>query len=270
MADVSDVENALVAAASAALTGPTGASILAHAVNVDRGWPNSDALDAALAQGVVTITVAPMDGMVRNTTRYEPVPQVIAEPPCTLAATVAGSTATFSGTCAVGQVAGVSYGGQVWAYAVQGTDTPASVTAVLATLAGGTASGAVIRLPTNQPVLARAMMPATTSTENERLDQGFSVIVWCPDYASRDMAGSAISAALAAVRFLPLADGTTAWVRRHGDRTFDTSQNANLYRRDLTFLCEYGITQQQLAPRVLFPELTLAANAGPVVKTLVS
>ena len=37
------------------------------------------------------------------------------------------------------------------------------------------------------------------------------------------------------MRFMPLADGTDAWVRYAGTTVFDQSQDALLYRRDLLY-----------------------------------
>ena len=71
MADQSDVEAVLVALASAALypQGIDADSVCGQPCRVYRGWPNPLALDADLAAGRVNVTVFPVDGATRNTTR---------------------------------------------------------------------------------------------------------------------------------------------------------------------------------------------------------
>ena len=70
----SDAENALVQLAAAALypNGVDAASVIPATIRLYRGWPNATALDADLAAGRVNVTVFPVPGATRNTTRYSP------------------------------------------------------------------------------------------------------------------------------------------------------------------------------------------------------
>ena len=73
MADISDVENALVAAISAALypNGAGGASAAGLPCRIYRGWPNGRALDDDLAGGVASVTIFGFSySKVRKATRH--------------------------------------------------------------------------------------------------------------------------------------------------------------------------------------------------------
>ena len=66
---------------------------------------------------------------------------------------------------------------------------------------------------------------------------------------------------LAPLTFISLPDGTAARLIFGGSTVFDQSQNATLYRRDLTYSVEYATTITALQPSMLFGSLDLnAAN----------
>src|SRR5271163_2185309 len=146
MADESDCMNALATLVGTILyplgvSGPTALSPINGALtDIQRGWPIPAILDGAMVAGQVLVTVFKEAGMNRlSGGNLDPDIQ-IPPPPLTLAASVAGNVATFSGTCAAGQLAGVEinptnaarYGTFAWTHAVAATDTPLSVAGALA------------------------------------------------------------------------------------------------------------------------------------------
>jgi hypothetical protein len=235
-------------------SGSPGDSVTGRPIPVYPGWPTEEALDEALKLGETHISIYPMPSMFRRTTRWQPVPHVVVALDCTLTASVSGATATFAGTCAAGQLAGVLANGIGYAHAVLATDTPATVAAALgAIVPGATAVGAVLTVATNRPIEARAVASATTATETRRQERGFQISVWADNPDDRDTVADAVDGALAAIDFLPLADGTAGRLLKHGDSSSDASENAGLFRRDLINTVEWSTVSITISPRVLFP-----------------
>ena len=269
MADQADVETALAAiVANALYPGGVGApSVTGNVCRIYRGFPNTPALDADLAAGVVNITVMAGEGAVKNVTRYPrrwvsvtPVAQV-------LSVAVAAQAAVFSGTCAVGQLAGLKVNGVVYPYAVQANDSPATVASNIAALlraAGWVVdyAGATVGVPGAETFTARVVSGAGSLKEIKRQQQDFRITLWCPDPASRDAVAPVIDEALAGLRFIPLADGSYARLIFAGSVAEDNAADASLYRRDLTYGAEYPTTLAQMTPAMLFGVTTVTANAA--------
>jgi hypothetical protein len=83
------------------------------------------------------------------------------------------------------------------------------------------------------------------------------VTCWCPTPATRDATAAAIDQSLSGQRFLPLADGTNGRLIYASTTVFDQSQNARLYRRDLTYSVEYATIVSSSLPAMLFGDLVL-------------
>ena len=244
MADQSDVENALVASIAATLypNGPSAASVIGQGevtVRVYRGWPVSVALHTDLADGIVNVSVFP-NGDPRDTTRYPTNWSVTTATVPTLTVSVAGSAATFGGSTAAGQMAGVAVDGATFVYLVQAGDTTALVAAALAAqlIASGRLvqiAGATLTVPAASRFFARVEQAQNAYRETRRQRQTFRVSCWCPDPLLRDQVASTIDAAMANLSFLPLADGTSARVTLAGLRTAATRSAGRYhqYRRDL-------------------------------------
>ena len=259
----SDAENALVQLAASALypNGASAAAAIPATIRLYRGWPNAAALDADLAAGRVNVTVFPVPGATRNTTRYAPdwLPGPVTP---TLTASVTGQTATFAGTADPGQLAGLLVDGTPYVHRTTAGDTPALVAATLAAALYPTrivtVSGASITIPSASTLVARTAADATSAQELRRQQQEFRITAWCPTPDLRDAACEAIDVACAATPFLILADGSPARLRFASTTTFDTRQDAALYRRDLLYTVEYPTTQTVTEPSMLFG----AANVG--------
>ncbi len=271
MADQADVETALAAIVANSLY-PTGIgvpSVTGHVCRIYRGFPNAASLDADLASEVINISVAATDGMVKNVTRYPR--RWIAVAPVTpgLSVIVAQQSATFSGACAAGQLAGIQVNGSVYPYAVQVNDSPATVASNLAALlrvAGWVVdyAGTTLGVPGADEFTARVVSGAGSLQEIKRQIQEFKISLWCPDPAARDAVTPVIDQMLAGLRFIPLADGSYAHLVFAGSTAQDNAADANLYRRDLTYSVEYPTTLAQMTPAMLFGSMSVAADAALV------
>lgn len=264
MADQSDVEAALVSLVAAAVY-PDGTAAPSVVVGpggnvvcrVYRGMPNGPTLEADIAQGVMHATVFPADTAVKNTTRFPRVWQAVAPVPDTLTVSVDNLTASFSGVCAAGQLAGIAADGAIFPYAVQARDTPPTVASNLAALMraagwlvdyGGTAlTGPAARLFT-----ARVVAGGMSLQEIKRQVQAFRISLWCGDPLTRDAAASVIEPALATPNFVGLADGSSGHIVYAGGTTTDAGADAALYRRDIIYTVEYPTTLAEMTPAMMF------------------
>ncbi len=270
MADQSDVETALVAAAMAALypQGLSGPSACGAPVRIYRGWPESSALDADLAAGYVNITVFPEDTGEHNTTRYLPKWSNPAPVTPTLTVTTTQDSVTFAGSAGAGQIAGILADTNTYVYPCQTGDAPANVAANLASQIMANRlvqlSNATITLPGVQRLIARTVASQGVFNQIRRQEQSFRLIGWCADPALRDAAMIALDSALAATYFLPLADGSVGRLRFRQSLTLDRQENASLYRRDLLYSVEYPTLQTATLAGMLFGTATIgtAGNAS--------
>jgi len=267
MADQSDVENSLVSKVLTALYphGTSEPSIPGPDCRIYRGWPNPTALDSDLASGKVNVTVFPGSGTGRTTTRYSD--RWIGEPrKPTLTAMVSGSSVTFGGNAAAGQIAGVLFNGKSCAYRTQDDDTPELVAANLAAVARCDTivnlSYSTLTIPGARGLLARVVSDAQVQCEVRRQEQNFRVTCWCPSPEIRDTTATAIDRLLGQCRFIDLSDGTSGRVMYVGTTVFDQSQNASLYRRDLDYSIEYPTILGSTLPAMLFGTIGLNATTA--------
>jgi hypothetical protein len=268
MADQSDVESALAAIlANALYPNGTGApSVIGNVCRVYRGYPNAPSLDADLAAGVLHVSVA-ATGTIKNVTRYPRIWQSVAPVPASLTVAVQTQSATFAGRCAVGQLAGVAVNGALFPYAVQGSDTPATVASNLAALLRAADifvdyAGSTIGVPGAEMFTARVVHGAGALQEIKRQAQDFKISLWCPDPMSRDAAAPVIDDALAVLGFLALADGSSARLIFAGSTAQDDGADATLYRRNIVYSAEYPTTISQITPAMLFGTGAFDANAA--------
>jgi hypothetical protein len=273
MADLADVEVALVSVIANAIypNGTAVPSVIGNTCRVYRGLPTAPALDADLAAGVLHACVL-ADGPVRNVTRYPRIWQTVAPAPATLLVLAGPESASFSGTCALGQLAGIAVGGAQFAYAVQANDTPATVASNLTSMLRAAGwlvayAGSTITIPGAAFFTARVVNGAGTLQEIKRQVQEFRIDLWCPDPASRDAAAPVIDRALAAQNFLALSDGSSARVIFLETDVSDEVADARLYKRSLRYSAEYPTTLSEMTPAMLFGTGSFDANAA-FVETL--
>ncbi len=243
-------------------SGIGNSSLVGAACRIFRGWPVSASLIADLEQDVVNVSVFPMSGG-RTTTRWAD-EYANVQSPAALQVIVAGNSATFTGSADPGQLAGLLLSGRRYTYRTQPGDTTSTVVAALAELIGSdqlvTVQGATLTLPDLDKIVARTGADASVSQELRRQEQRVRVSVWAASPAQRDVAASAIDLSLAAVDFLPLADGSTARLRFNSGVTLDDQETAGLYRRDLVYTAEYGTILIVELPEMLFGGLSMGQS----------
>ncbi|HEX4261019.1 MAG TPA: hypothetical protein VHY76_07945 [Acetobacteraceae bacterium] len=260
MADVSDVETALAGVISAVLypNGTAAASAIGATCRVYRGWPVGSALAADLAAGVVNVTVFPVSGATRNTTRWQQTWLTSPVAP-TLTVTVLGETATFGGSADPGQLAGLLADNVPAAYRTGAGDTPALVAAALAAQIRAVrvvqVSGASVTIPGAASLIARSVADAPGLLAVRQQQQMIRITAWCPTPALRDQACVAIDAALAAARFIQLPDGSTGHHRMVSTASNDRGEDAATYRRDLVYAVDYPTTLAAQLPVMLFGDI---------------
>lgn len=264
MADISDVESALVTLAAAALypNGTSQPSAVTAPCRVFRGWPDSATLTADLQAGKVNVSVYPSD-VFQNITRYNQSYQVASLPATTVTATVSGQTVTIGGTIFSPQNVAVLVNGKSVVYPVQANDTLNAIATGLATLlstAGipATSTGAVVTVPSalGGQFVARVGMIATLIRETERQKRNIVVTVWAPTPALRDSVAKVLVPMFAALNRLSMPDGSAAIRRIAYDHSKDLPKEF-LYRRDVAYAIEFGTTDTMSAAQVLVERLQI-------------
>jgi hypothetical protein len=265
LADLSDVEAALVGAAIAALypLGLDQPSAVGSPIRIFRGWPAALPLETDLLAGVANVGIFSMPGTGRNTTRWNVQPSVTPGLATLMVDVVAGS-ATFFGVGGLGQVAGLLVDEQAFVYRGCVGDTPALVAAMLAQAVRAVRpcwlSGCTVTIPGSYRLVGRVVADGLTLTELARQEQGFRVSVWCPNPGLRDQICSALGSAFSAISFLDLADGSSGRLRYRSTDSSDDLQDAHQYRRDILYNVEYGTISREASPSMLFGDLTWAGE----------
>lgn len=274
MADQSDVEATLANLVTSILypQGTNVASVLGSVCRIFRGWPNPAALDADLAASRITVTISPDPGKFRPTTRYIDPPQALASVSPTLTMTVSGQSVTLSGSPDPGQLAGVLIDNVAYVHRTVKGDTIALVTAILGSYVNrrriALVSGNTLMVPGAGSLIARVTADQSVLNETRRQAQGMRIACWCPNPASRDTVAGLLDAALSQMNFIVLPDTSSARLQFSGTTTFDQSQNANLFRRDLLFIVEYATTITQTLPSLFAGDARITPNGGPTTQSL--
>lgn len=279
MADLADVVASLSSLCDAAIypTGDAGASITGKPARILRGWPVNASLNADLAASpaVTNVSIFPMQGMTQNVSQFRPSWLLNAPATPTLTATIAGGTATISGTSSTSQVVGLVSGGIGYAYRPTLSDTPATIAAAFASkIIGATSTGPVVTLVSPQVFSIAEIYADTTATaEVGRQKDGIQVSVWAPDDATRGAVSNAIKSSLDGQtdtlgRFtyaIAMPDGSQAHIKYARSYVFDTGQVAGCYRRDLIYTVEYPTIITKTFPPMLFGQVNVLAAGGTVV-----
>lgn len=268
MADISDVGAALVSMAAQAAypNGTSQASVINAPVRVYQGWPNPQQLDADLLVSACHVSVYPR-AEEKNTTRYPKDWVQVSVNTATLTASISGQTVVIGGAMpspfTVHNIV-VLVSGQSYVYAVQATDTLATIASALAALIvvgvpATSAVGSVITLPlTANITAARVGVTGTSIREVRRQERVFQITVWASTPAQRDTLGAAVDMALAVTEFLTLADGFGARLIYRNSSLSDESQKAKIYRRDFQYSVEYATTQTATDTQITQEQLGIA------------
>ena len=273
MCDLSDVEIALVGLVVDAVypQGIAVSSVVGVPVAAYRGWPSATSLDLDLTgpatkpagwTPTANVTVFPINGMTRDTTRFER--RWVADGPSatTLTAVASGgTTVTISGASGVAQLVGIRSSGVAHVYPASATDTPETTAAALAAMVpGASVAGAIITLPFDRKLAARVGGYSTIRRELRRQVQGLRITVWAPDRASRDAIAKAIDAAIAGHTFLQLPDGPGR-LRYVAADVDDVPIKAAIWKRDFRITVEYPTTESKVAPAMMWGVVQQSTDA---------
>lgn len=277
MADLSDVENALVAVVAQVFypNGTGQPSALGAPVRIYRGWPSKPELETDLRSGAVNVSVYALNRE-RSVTRFQNNWRLLsgpAEPTLTL--TVSGNTVTVGGTVAVPQNAAVIVNGASgYSYALQETDTPTTIATALVSLinadnADAFSSGPVITVPGAVSLVGRAGTFGNSLRELKRQRRDIQIALWASTPSLRDQVAILLDPALAAMEFIALADGTAGRMVYVGSPHDDTVQKEILYRRNLIYSVEYGTTQSRNDAAIIVPVVNEFGGFSTISTTLV-
>ncbi len=263
----------------------TAADLIDDPTQVFVGWPTAAELhEVAHQPGAGSqVTVWPMDGG-SSEARYHDTTQSVTPP-------VAGTTAaindtdqiiTFGGTPAAGDVVHAFFGHPLVDafYKVNAGDTDPVVATGLAAainalaLAGISASATADQTTIVGAYFARVNVAGTGSLTREinRTKGLVQVSVWAPNSPSRSAIFEAIIAAIGGTNqpFLAMPDGTGLRIAYSHPKWWDKAQQAySIYRCDLVFEVEYGITQTIPGTQVGATSLSVQVNSNSPV-TVVS
>jgi hypothetical protein len=256
MADLTDVENALVIVAQVALY-PNGnpqpgqikaPSVTGDSVRIFPGWPKSKALEDDLKAGNVNISVFAPPGSEHNTSRFPKDWQESIAPVTTVTATAQGNQVTIGGVIGGMQYVTVLIGSRkVYSYEITSNDDMDSVASNIAALINAdfpaSAAGPVITIDTSASVIARVGTTGTSWRELRRQERLFKVSIWAPTVDARVRVSKIVDVAFAKVEFLTMPDNSAARLIYAGTAETDEAQRIQLYRRDLSFTVEYATSE---------------------------
>jgi hypothetical protein len=184
-------------------------------------WPKPETIDAKVPLGatpsigdiVVAVWELP-DAVV--TTRFAVLDEAGTLPAPTLGWTIAGHTATVTGTVSTPQNIGLVVDGAAYLYAALPADTLSTIATAVAALVNAaepaSAAGAVITMPNAKAISGRVGTSAGTMREVARQKQTFQVQYWAPTEALRKAVAGLIKPAIDDQRRLTLADGSVAMI----------------------------------------------------------
>ncbi len=112
-------------------------------------------------------------------------------------------------------------------------------------------------------IVARVGAVGSAVQELKRQKRSFQITFWCPTLALRDAIVAPCDAALAALTWLSLPDGTAARLRSQKTFVTDRAEKQALFRRDLIYSVEYGTTQLQTAAQVVAQMFNISGGVDP-------
>ena len=268
MADLSDVEQSMLQQIVAAVypVGVDQPSIVNETVKIYRGWPSVLGLNNDLSASVQSVTVFSDPKRTRETTRYPRIWREQPRPTPSLTLTVTDESVSIAGAGASGEVAGLLIDGAAFAIATTETDTPTTVAASFAALIpGASATGPTITISGASMIVARVETSGTVTLETRRQEQVVTVSTWCDKPLTRDALAAAIDLSFSSLTWVAFADGSAGLLSYVETIEIDTSENANLYRRDLLYRIEYPTIISRIVPAMMFG---VVAKPGIAVETV--
>jgi hypothetical protein len=281
LADIADVENALMNMAGAAAypNGFSSPSITGKPVTIFRGWPNPTDVDAAVAadNGMVSVFTIPgsSGGAVFQILDKD---YLVVPPVHGLTITsIANGAVNVMGAPSAGEYLTIIVEGK-HAYSHSGADLPTILNLIAAdaivdypgvfvfALGGSSlpfwtdATGGGIQFPTDR-LMAHIGAPATKGKVTHRQRIQVAVTAWAADPNDRDTISAAVDAALKAVNRLVFPDTSRGLLFHARSVQVDRDQSTSVYRRDLIFSCEYATLQLYQAWEVTSVNVTESSGA---------
>ncbi|WP_102323874.1 hypothetical protein [Komagataeibacter saccharivorans] len=293
MADIVSISRAIVAQMESIVypQGKGSPSVTGRPIRIRRGWitqADYTGTDCALNKGVDFITVMDLQGGWRR------IDEPLGRPwrqdgnpvPATVSVTTDGATATIAlqdGATPVG-IVGLRIRSNdtaipdraVAAYAVQPTDTVATIAASLADqIPGAVSSGAIVSVPAASSLTGAAggYVPAVRTARRQQ--QLFQVTVWSASPAARDALGTAVENGMAFIDWLTAGSGSTFQIEARGDWNNDAAQNSGIFMRPFRFIATYDTDMRENMAQMLFGTevfslpggQTITAGDGPLLVT---
>jgi hypothetical protein len=271
MADLSEVESALVAAISQALY-PNGIgqpSAIAALCKVFRGWPTTAELMADLKAGTVIVSVFPLP-VEQNVSRFQRRWRDLPLPTAALTVAVLGNSVTLGGTPSSPLNVAVIVNKVGFVYTVQPGDTLDMIATGLAALIGApaTSNGPVLTVSGATSLVARIGVVSGVIRETKRQKRRVQMTIFAPSPDLRDAASKIIDPALSAIDFLSFPDGSAGRLIYALSNVDDGDQKENLWRRTLVYSVEYPTTQTAPTYQVVVERTTITGGTDPAAPVL--
>lgn len=247
MASKLDVETALANLVQTAVypNGTNNPSIINADIAIRPGYPKPADLDADLAAGKARVSIYQPNGMERNANWFFREWQENQINPATITLAVSGKTITVGGTITTPQTCMIIVNGTGYPYAVQPSDTLATVASGIATLIPGASSvGTVVTVPSAIKLIGRISTPGTATMSLNRMEMGFTLSVLAPSPVKRDILVNAINVVCLSSLRLTLPDQIAILDYKKGLDS-DMMEKAIIYRCDLFYTVTFETTITQ-------------------------
>jgi hypothetical protein len=159
-----------------------------------------------------------------------------------------------------------------YTYAVQPSDTPATIATALATIIaaavpGTTSSGPAITIPAGARIGALRVGGMGTAVKVIRTQRRlFQIVLWCSTDAQRVAISNCIDGPLSDLTRIAMPDGLFARIVYHDSPQQDLGEKARLFRRDLRYMVEFSTTKTEGVAQVIVGTTTVTDMAHvPIV-----
>lgn len=249
MADLSDVEAKLAELIAAAIypDGPLNPSTIGAPARIYPGWPVAKNLDSDLLAGIVNVSVFPMHMTPPSVVQVNSDPIVLVPPVHGLTIDVTGRDITVTGTPSAGEFVSILLRDSAYSRAGATADDilAALQTDIAADYAGGaTLNGSTLTIGEPDDIIVRVGAPGTMVQSIRRILQPFTISIWAPSPDLRHTVGALVNQTLINAYRVEMADKSHMRCVYYRTDESDLRQNANLFRRDLVFNVDYGVTEQ--------------------------
>ncbi len=284
MADISDVATTLAGIVSSVLypNGTQQPPLNDVPAKIYYGWPIPEQLTADIKAGTCHVSIYPTPTE-RNTTRYplQWQQESINTPTLTaqIAGNVLGARRQRTGRREPAERPPVVVNRQPYVYAVQPTDTLATIASAFAVTIGASVPGTVAVAGPQVDVSGAGDMLNTASVgvtgtslmeigRQQRPDPGFTVWAYSP--SARDAIIKAVDPAMALLFFITLPDGSAARMIYHGSPQTDRVEKQQIYRRDLIYSIEYATTVSETESQILVEQIDIQPLVSGLAETAIA